>query len=430
MAAPGHGVCLTSRTDHTKIHGFLTHESIAEKEALVTFRKVMTMLLRIVCFAAILGMFVPNAAAKNEEIPAPALYKAYPADVGVDAQLLFLDRVTFIKDMYALSNEDMEKVLDAMQEMVGRQEQYDASRCITLDRLRIAIDIVASDTSLGDETKDRRVRKFQDQINRIHALAPLSFANVMKVTEKLLSAENAAAGRKRVLALLVGRTGENPEAIDVMAIDALLAGLVEPGELPEMPSPPPPVDDGSKFKSRPFGPSRDTQAGSDQRNPDAGRKLPPADISSAKQPRESASAQDMPTKPATQTPVQRDPKRQNRAKPVRVTPKIVEPAPPVAEWRTFLDDAVAKYEFSAEQKRAANGVVKSVLARAAKKQETASAGNGDARTDAQKHLDILYDEMKQRIDSIATIEQAQNAEGSKAKPAAEALPKSEKKPAE
>ncbi len=373
----------------------------------------MTMLSRVILCFVVFALFAPMAVAKDQDVPPPAIYKDYPADVEIDAQLLFIDRVTFIKDMYDLSQDDMEKVLAQLQKSVKRQEQYDAGRCVTLKRMRIAIDIVGSDKSLDEKTRQQRVQRFQNQIKRIHAGAPLSFANAIKASEAVLPEASVEAGRKKILAFLVEETGMKADEMDVMQIDQLLAGSVAPGDRPEMPQPPPPMDDGSRLKSRPWGPTPEERARTRRQQQGSNSELPDAVSSKAQQSQKPVAQRPMPQRQQPRPAEQPDTRRADRNPRKPVSPKILDPAPPVQEWRTFYEDAADTYGFSDEQKKAADGVVRNVMSRAAQQQEMTPPDDADARTNTKKRLDRLYDEMKMRVDAIATIEQRQKAEKQK-----------------
>ena len=98
-------------------------------------------------------------------------------------------------------------------------------------------------------------------------------------------------------------------------------------------------------------------------------------------------------------------------------PKPLQPAPPESEWGKYLETTAAKYKLSSGQRELADAVLSSCQARAkvhreqrkadydaaqkipdpAKKAETLKALN--------ERLDGLYDELTQRVDSLATLEQ-------------------------
>jgi len=307
---------------------------------------------------------VAAATGQSSDVPPPPMFKSSPLATGeITSQMLLADRIAFVKEGYGLSEEQLKKVTPLLEQLVPAQDRYDLKVRLTLRRTALAISITAASESHQQADPAATITRLQEQILAIHAAAPLSLGNVIKLVEPLLPKEQVEAARSRMKNDLAARLKRNPADIVVEKIDDMLASAVAPaGVSPVQPQP--------------------TQ--------------PPAQ-SHAKAP------------PAPPPPPQ--------------PPKPLAPAPPEAQWTKDYEAIITKYGFTEDQKNVAESALKSCLDRAATHRAKSKADfeKADKMSDAAAKeqalqplrlpLDKLYDELIQRTESLATLEQKLRADG-------------------
>lgn len=351
------------------------------------------MVARICGVALLVCAGLCAAPVQGSEIPHPAMFKPVAIDAGeVTTQQLLADRVAFAKEMYKLTDEQSRQVVAQLEQLVPAHDKYYLGVRKTLRQLRLAISVAANQDEPLAVDRGELMNHFQDQINRMHADAPLSLANVMKLVEPLLPKEQVEAARGRVKAEIAARTKRDPAAIDVAKIDSLLVPASAPEPLPEL-----------------------VTAPEEYTPPPQERQAPP-------QNQAPASTQPSQT-PAPTTKPAAPPKPLPPPPPPPPAPEPLKPAPPEAEWTKQLEALMTKYNFKDDQKSTAEQALKSSLSRASAHREKSkndyqqAQGVPDAakRQEAMKKLneplDRIYNELMQRVDSIATIEQRLRADG-------------------
>ncbi|MFH1417480.1 MAG: hypothetical protein ABII12_04240 [Planctomycetota bacterium] len=365
------------------------------------------MILRLACCVSLVLILAPAASAMPDEVPPPAMYKASGTDAQAPtAQVLLADRISFVEELYELTAEQEGKILPLLQQLVPAQEQYDVGCCLTLHRMQIAVSLIGHDSDKSPEERARAIARFEDQINAIHADAPLSLYGVMQKVEPLLPAQQVKAAHARIEAIITTRAKHKgqvgrayPSQIDYLLAPALSAG--EPPVLPEIAKPvathkQATLADAAVFTTEQALPVREITA-----TPPNPQKLHAA-----------------------------QPKRPNRPPTPVEPPKPLESAPPESDWRAFSEETAKKYGFNDSQKEVANHVVENYLVRAGLHREKASAeykaaaGLADAAekqkslAELNKPLDKLYYELTRRVDSLVTLEQKIAVDGDDSVPMA------------
>jgi len=96
---------------------------------------------------------------------------------------------------------------------------------------------------------------------------------------------------------------------------------------------------------------------------------------------------------------------------------VVKPAPPVAEWAAVVEQITGKFGFTDPQKTLAKSILESYQTRAATHREQRKADYEAAEQLADpakkveelgklnERLNLLFDELTQRVESLATAEQ-------------------------
>lgn len=325
-----------------------------------------------------------------------------PAAEAGKASTLIEQRMQFVCDAYKLDDQQQQRLRADLAKLEDIHDAYMSRYRRTLRRQAKAISLVIPNQQ--DEydaaMQASLTAKIQDEIYSIHARAPLSLAFVVGKTEAMLSSGRIEGGRRKIAAkyatLLKGRP------LNIRTIDRLVLKPVAPSATTAMPAFAPPAASAKK-----------------KVNPVQRRKVVPEPIkikapANADRGRPTATPQ---IKPKLRPPVAATASRSIGPLP---------PAPPTADWAAALDASVAKYGFSDNQKLVAQAALKSCLNRAESylqknkgafdraKQAVPSDGNAKPLTKLQRPIDMLFNELNQRIDSIATVEQVMAAKKKKA----------------
>ncbi len=123
------------------------------------------------------------------------------------------------------------------------------------------------------------------------------------------------------------------------------------------------------------------------------------------------------TLPAPRPVVTTPPRRQQPARP----PRVIEQAPPLDEWEKYVSKTAARYQFTDAQDAKARSILTDLKHRAKQYQLTRAPAfekaerlqDEGARAARLKQLnrpiDLLFDELKQRLDNLPTIPQKHQA---------------------
>lgn len=330
--------------------------------------------------------------------PSPAYLPANEPN----ATVLAADRTRLVRDMYQLEPPATDKLAKDVTALVPFQEKYLKEISKTVYRTELAITLTANDSNIAEAEKPNRIAGFQDQLNHIYGRAPLSLANVIKMADAGLAPDKVKAAHDKIAARFADRL--KGAALDVARIDALVMPPVHPGKKPEIVTalsqynPPP-----APAPTSPLRPA--TQAPPPAPNPN--------------QPANPQAPQ--PTKPAVAIPPP-----QPAAPPP--PPRDIKPAPPEAEWPAYLEKSATKFALTPEQKKIAEKALdqcknRAVTYREKTKPDYESAAKLDPKdksnrvAELNKPLDVLFDELTQRVEALATAEQKAKFEKPQAAPA-------------
>jgi hypothetical protein len=314
----------------------------------------------------------------------------------------------------------MEKLTKDLAALVPFQEKYRNETQKTVARIELAITLTSNDVNIAAPERPVRVARFKDQISAIHGRAPLSLANVIKAAETGLSAEQVKAARDKMAARFADRLQGAP--LDVVRIDALLVAPATSGNLPTLAKALAKADPPADQPQMVFTKVNPTPTPASPSPPRAATTPAPATNPPATPAPTPASAA-RPSPPASTTPPLPPPPKPSAAPatPAAPPPRVIGPAPPESEWNLFLEKSVTKYAFNADQKKVADRVFAQCKARAgeylqkSKPEYESAAKISDPKAKAEKTaelnkpLDRLYDELVQRIESVASAEQKAKA---------------------
>jgi len=313
-----------------------------------------------------------------------------------NAQELLEDRKRFIQEMYGLQGPDLDKVMQAISESLAMQQQYQARYAKTLDRMDLALALVRNDFNMSENDRAAKAARFQRQIVDVNRKAPLSLNNVIRIVDRTVAPEQAAAAKARMLSRFGETVRGTSNELDPMQLEDLMVRLAPPTKRPDLPLSPPPAPPQETASAPPATPA--------QASPTPAVAVGP----------QSVEIQPMPNPP---TPIAPAPA------PPPPPPKEYPPAPPIPEWEKYFNQTMVKYHFTEVQKQVAKKIYDHCLKRANEHHEKNKAdyeaadklsADEKARTVARlnKPIDVLYDELVQRLDSVASVEQKLAAAGS------------------
>ena len=331
-----------------------------------------------------------------------------------DAAKVLTDRKKFILEVYQPSAADMNQLDADLSRLLGLHEKYVQDTKLTIERIHLSMTLIATEPGQTSEQSKPMVDRFQEQLSRVYARAPLSLFNVTSKVEAGISKEAAQAGRVRLqekFAPLLDRTGGR---LELRKLDWLLTPAWVPGDRPSIPvSPPQPRKGLSREEFREKYPRVSIQPATPEERAEAEQynqmllqnaaKTPP----DAKPGQPAQSAHDTPLKPPPANPVTPAP-----AQPAQ-PPRVVTPAPMLSEWEGPLQTAIVRFELNDSQKKTAGEIYDYSKKRAEQYRaenegqfSAARKSNDEARIkELNRGMDVIYDEMIQRIESVATLEQ-------------------------
>lgn len=409
------------------------------------------LLTRLLCACAVLivAARVPAQTQNSAGSRAPRPSSGISAD-GAGRKLID-QHLRFIQEMYKLDAAQITKCRSEFTQLLPAQRQYELETATTLRRLPLARVVVLDDKNADEATRLRKAKGFEREYHRLITRAPLSTANVLRRVEAMLPPGQVAQGHARIKAKFAGRLARKGASapIDYDAIGAILAGPMPRAQIPEMIKPTGRPGDEPVARSPAPAPAPPAARRGDEESPprptvprrQPKTAPPPATASGEAGTRSASATQDPPARTsssATRTP-QISAKRPAPRSAAKTPPKPLAPAPPESEWSKQFDATTGGYGFTAVQMIAAKSVLNGCLARAAlhRKQQKSDYQDAEKIADGadkaaklnrlNRRLDELYDEMIQRVDSLATIDQKQQAGKGKgtqtpAPPAAPAKP--------
>jgi hypothetical protein len=367
--------------------------------------------------AAILTSLASNRSALAQAPGADASGKPYLYWPGAKKEALLDDRSRFLKEIYHPTPEELAKIERLLADLYPAHEKYASEISLTVHRVKMAAAIVNSEQKTSNDPNQPTLETFKRQLERLYAGAPLSLARVAARMEMSLRPPDVAAARERLTAKFAPLLAPRATPIDLDELDALVGPAFVPGPPPIPPTP------------------RPTQAPFPIAREELGKFMPthivtredgtPVEVPAA-------AAQKPAAPPAMQQPNEAaaPPHAHSPAPPIQPTvvnvPREIKPAPPLADWDAYPKSTAERLGFTAEQTAKAEAIASQCKQRAAQYRDETKEAYADlaritdpaAAAEKRKALDAgfdqIYDEMTQRVDAIATIEQVVNA-----KPAAE-----------
>lgn len=310
-----------------------------------------------------------------------------------DTAKLIADRERFVRHFYAPDPAAMAAIQKSLAEAAKLQDKYRFDVALTLSRMGLALGIASENPEYSPEKRTEVMSRLRAQAARYYAMGPLSLAKVAKMAEGSLSADRIAAGHAKLNAELAGIPGATP--VDLAKLDAFL--------VPPLPITPKPIIP----RAAPMDVQALTQQDENpQTVPPTATNQPTPMAQNPAQPTAPVSAErEVPERPVMPAAVVNPPPQ-----PVQppAPPREIKPAPATSTWADFVKQCAARFKYTADQQKAADSVLESVMKRA--------GAAGDAKDSAgHKMVDVLYDELQQRLESIASIEQRQAAAQSEQK---------------
>lgn len=313
-------------------------------------------------------------------VAAPAQQPASSGDAKVDpADHKWMDaRVALIHDAYGLNPAQTKVFSGQLTALWKDQRQYQFETNVTLRGIRAAMRDVTASGLVAPENRAAFQAKFERQLyDFVYLKAPMSYANLLKGVEAGLASEQVARGRDHLKKMYQGATEFSLDTVDW--------DLRRPVEMPSM-----------AVKERPSLPAFEPMAES----------APPRTPPKSAKPKVEKTARPTapPTTPAASPPAKTTP------------PKPLKPAPPVDQWVGLVDQTIAKYNFSEQQKTQAQEILHQCQDNARMHKRQYEKGNQKAEGSASglktlnHKLDTIYNQLAERVESLATLEQKHAAD--------------------
>lgn len=310
---------------------------------------------------------------------------------------LVAQRMRFVCDAYGLNDQQTQRLRAGLEKLQSLNDAYMSRYRRTLRRQTKAISLVIPQQSQYDEAMRASIAsKIQDEIYDIYAKAPLSLANVVSKTEAMLSQAGIERGRRKIAAKYASLLKGKP--LNIKTLDRL---ILKPVARSTAAAAPAFAQPGANARKRAV-------------------PVPPHKIASAPTKvdrRANAGQTQAPTPPRVAPPPKRNTTSVKRAPPPPRPQAPLSPAPPPTDWAGVLNTAAAQYGFSEKQNLVAQAALKSCLERAESylqkngesldraKKAAPSDQNTKKLLELRRPLDKLFNELNQRIESIATVEQ-------------------------
>ena len=310
------------------------------------------------------------------------------------AEDLIEERLRFVREMYDVDGKLIKKLEGELKLLISSHASYMEGSERLLRRRKLGLDRVIPRREIGEDIKQIVRARLLDEIYTVHAKAPLSLANTVKMLDSRLPREEVDRAHKKIrtkyASLLRGET------LDIDRLDRILLRPVYD------PHPDPvrmPAARQGNAANRAFTP------------PTPPANAPPGTLESIVLPPTRRSPPEIASRPP------KTPRLGRRTDP----PSQLKPAPPIDEWVRTLESATTRYKFNEDQSATAESILQSCRHRAetyverkkeayAKARSISDAGEkAKAITKLNRTVDRLYNELNRRFDSIASAEQRQNA---------------------
>lgn len=308
----------------------------------------------------VLGVF---ACAASGQSPTPYLPASEP-----DANKLMADRIRFVRDFYEIDNPTTDKLINELRGLVSFQEKYIAESSKSIYRIELAATLVMNDPNSPESERTAKQSRFKNQLEAIHARAPMSLSKIAAMADSMVGQPKADAAHAKMAKFFANKLGGQPFAttrLDGLVMPPLkqvkqneVIATAKPAPTPAPASPTP----------------------TPTQNPPVAKANPPVTTPPAAPP---AAPQLAPS-----------------------IPRDIKPAPPVSDWPNMVNEKTTKVAYSPEQKRVAEKIIAQCKARADALKNSPDADKPiESKHGKHKPLDLLYDELVQRVDALATAEQ-------------------------
>lgn len=318
------------------------------------------MMRRISWLLAVLMTFSAHASARaNDDVP--------PSEPN-DAALID-ERIAFVKAFYELDDGALNGLRAALEERLPAHGDYMNRNELTLRRRTAALaTAVPQELKAGNPHAAALKRSYQETIYQIREQAPLSVSESVKIAEGLIAPAARDAGRAKIRQFFAKQL--NGQTFDPGRLDRLVLAPVEPLDV---------------TSSEPLASVNRKQMQSNDRSR---RGATMTDAEKARL--EAARIEAMRSRDTGPTKAVAPPPPANRS-PESVTLN----APPLEQWETEYQTWATAYDFTPAQRKVAQSIYDQSMRRA----------EGLTDGDGKQALDRVFTEMKQRIDSVASIEQ-------------------------
>lgn len=314
---------------------------------------------------------------------------------------LINERVLFVKNFYPVDDAQVDQLRKDLESRINANQEYMKRNELLLRRRTTAISaVLPQDKSLTAERIKQLQAKYQEQIYRIREGAPLSLTNAVRMTEDMLDADARKTGRQKIAEFFAKQLDGRP--LDPAHLDRLILSPVPMLNISQS-------DAISDTQEKLMGNSRATYTTAEklaaERPSAAELKAREAAIKSKLEAQRKAAAN-------RKTPAPVPPAASDR-KPEEIQLE----APPLEKWADAYQTWSTNYDFSQEQKAAAEEIYNSCKGQAESKmksvQEELAKANAmpegperdKAIRAARKPLDSVFTQMKLRVDAVASIEQ-------------------------
>lgn len=334
-----------------------------------------------------------SSLAAQDKPAAPQLSDSpMPADIRARFEALAASRLEFFMKHYALSDADAARLKAEFERLIGEQAVYSGRWDVTLRRRTLALSrTLPTYQDISESLRASLTERYQNEIYDIHLKSPMGYANLARRVETGLPREKIAAGHQSIEKEYAARLQGAPLKIE--ELDRIVIPPVQP-----LTSPDPleralnPATPQTIAKEGTVSKTADAQFQKDQTG-QAREAVAPRPAGPPPPPRADA--------PAAQAPI--------------------EPAPALDAWQARLDGWMDFYRFDDKQRTTATGVFNSCTARARTHldsnadayQKANAMADGPEKTKAlaslNARLDSLYNELRRRVESIATLQQRAEA---------------------
>lgn len=309
----------------------------------------------------VLGVFTCVAWGQS---PTPYLAASEP-----DANKLMADRIRFVRDFYEIDNPTTDKLINELRGLVSFQEKYIAESSKSIYRIELAATLVMNDPNSPESERAAKQSRFKSQLEAIHGRAPMSLSKIAAMADSMVGQQKADAAHAKMARYFADKLGSQPFATtrldglvmpplkQVKQNEVIATARPTPTPAPASPTPTP------------------------IQNPPVAKENPPTTAKPPVAP---------PAAPQLAPSIPRD----------------IKPAPPVSDWPNLVNEKATKVAYSPEQKRVVEKIIAQCKARADAIKESPDADKPvESKHGKHKPLDLLYDELVQRVDALATAEQ-------------------------